>query len=301
MRKEIVHSMLDHILMDVENYWIKELNTEGTDFDFDSQDCFRAAYERCIIEWKLIEEYPPEVLGAERIDILTGLKETASELVKLYEKHKKFFRQYNREQLMLDTYRSRHPEYYSETNVMLKNYLGIDMEMPSREDYYKSPFYNQYGFLLNDYHFEIYVFCKYLLNEINNDFKNNIKFKSFIENSDYAPYFPMGLVYDVYKLCNENQFVKQTELEFYKSINLLGVLSNLEIVGSEIGRAYYVLHKFTNCIKDKEVRLYWINVILHRMGKDYEDNYLKRYRNVVSGDKLFVKEVDDIFKSYVIQ
>lgn len=304
MRKEIVQSMLDFILIDIKQYWVKELNTEGTNFDFDSQDIFRAAYERCIAEWKIIEEYPPAVFGAERIEILTGLKETATEIVKLYEKHKKFFRQYNREQLMLDTYRSRHPEYYSETNVMLKNYLGMDMEIPGRDAYYKSTFYSQFGFILNDYHFEIYVFCKYLLNEINNNFKSDERYKSFIDNSALAPYFSMGIVFEVYKLGNGVIFENMTELEFYKSINLMQLNSNLKIEKSSIKRAYYVLHKFSSCIKDKEVRNNWISVILHKLDKD-ESNYYSRYRDVESknatdADKFFSDNVNEMFKNYVI-
>ena len=56
MKKEVVQSMLHFILMDIKQYWIKELNTEGTDFNYDSQDVFRTGYEKCITEWKIIEE-----------------------------------------------------------------------------------------------------------------------------------------------------------------------------------------------------------------------------------------------------
>jgi len=304
MKKEVVQSMLHFILMDIKQYWIKELNTEGTDFNYDSQDVFRTGYEKCITEWKIIEEYPPEVLSDERIEILNDLREVAIEIIELYEKHKNFFRQYKREELMLDTYKTRHPHYNALSNLELKIILGIELEIPSRDQYYKSTFYDQYGFLLNDYHFEIYVFSKYLFNEIKDNFKETEKYKTFIENSDLAPYFPMGLVYSVYKLSDGILFESLSELEFYKSINLLELYSPLKIEKSAIKRAYYVLHKFSNCIKNKELKNYWINVILHRLGKD-ESNYSSRYRDVVSDnatddDTLFANNVDEIFKRHTI-
>ena len=304
MKKEVVQSMLHFILMDIKQYWIKELNTEGTDFNYDSQDVFRTGYEKCITEWKIIEEYPPEVLSDERIEILNDLREVAIEIIELYEKHKNFFRQYKREELMLNTYKTRHPHYNALSNLELKIILGIELEIPSRDQYYKSTFYDQYGFLLNDYHFEIYVFSKYLFNEIKDNFKETEKYKTFIENSDLAPYFPMGLVYSVYKLSDGILFESLSELEFYKSINLLELYSPLKIEKSAIKRAYYVLHKFSNCIKNKELKNYWINVILHRLGKD-ESNYLSRYRDVVSDnatddDTLFANNVDEIFKLHTI-
>ena len=304
MKKEVVQSMLHFILMDIKQYWIKELNTEGTDFNYDSQDIFRTGYEKCITEWKIIEEYPPEVLSDERIEILNDLREVAIEIIELYEKHKNFFRQYKREELMLDTYKTRHPHFNTLSNLELKIILGIELEIPSRDQYYKSTFYDQYGFLLNDYHFEIYVFSKYLFNEIKDNFKETEKYKTFIENSDLAPYFPMGLVYSVYKLSDGILFESLSELEFYKSINLLELYSPLKIEKSAIKRAYYVLHKFSNCIKNKELKNYWINVILHRLGKD-ESNYSSRYRDVVSDnatddDTLFANNVDEIFKRHTI-
>ncbi len=304
MKKEVVQSMLHFILMDIKQYWIKELNTEGTDFNYDSQDVFRTGYEKCITEWKIIEEYPPEVLSDERIEILNDLREVAIEIIELYEKHKNFFRQYKREELMLNTYKTRHPHYNALSNLELKIILGIELEIPSRDQYYKSTFYDQYGFLLNDYHFEIYVFSKYLFNEIKDNFKETEKYKTFIENSDLAPYFPMGLVYSVYKLSDGILFESLSELEFYKSINLLELYSPLKIEKSAIKRAYYVLHKFSTCIKNKELKNYWINVILHRLGKD-ESNYSSRYRDVVSDnatddDTLFANNVDEIFKHHTI-
>ena len=304
MKKEVVQSMLHFILMDIKQYWIKELNTEGTDFNYDSQDVFRTGYEKCITEWKIIEEYPPEVLSDERIEILNDLREVAIEIIELYEKHKNFFRQYKREELMLNTYKTRHPHYNALSNSELKIILGIELDIPSKDQYYKSTFYDQYGFLLNDYHFEIYVFSKYLFNEIKDNFKETEKYKTFIENSDLAPYFPMGLVYSVYKLSDGILFESLSELEFYKSINLLELYSPLKIEKSAIKRAYYVLHKFSNCIKNKELKNYWINVILHRLGKD-ESNYSSRYRDVVSDnatddDTLFANNVDEIFKRHTI-
>ena len=304
MKKEVVQSMLHFILMDIKQYWIKELNTEGTDFNYDSQDVFRTGYEKCITEWKIIEEYPPEVLSDERIEILNDLREVAIEIIELYEKHKNFFRQYKREELMLNTYKTRHPHYNALSNSELKIILGIELDIPSKDEYYKSTFYDQYGFLLNDYHFEIYVFSKYLFNEIKDNFKETEKYKTFIENSDLAPYFPMGLVYSVYKLSDGILFESLSELEFYKSINLLELYSPLKIEKSAIKRAYYVLHKFSNCIKNKELKNYWINVILHRLGKD-ESNYSSRYRDVVSDnatddDTLFANNVDEIFKRHTI-
>jgi len=137
MEKEVVQSMLHFILQDIKQYWIKEINTEGTDFNYDSQDIFRTGYEKCITEWKIIEEYPPEVLSDERIKILNDLREVATDIIELYEKHKNFFRQYKREELMLSTYKTRHPHFNALSNLELKIILGIELEIPSRDQYFK--------------------------------------------------------------------------------------------------------------------------------------------------------------------
>lgn len=304
MDKETLLKMTFKILSDTVEFWIREINTEGSDFNFDSQDIYRSAYEDCVTKWKLIEEYPPEVFSDLRVELIKDISDTATKIIELYEKHKNLFRQYDREKLMLDTYKKRNPHYSNCPDVALKSILGLEMEIPSRDKYYKSTFYDQYGFLLNDYHFEICVFCKYLLNEIKSNFKEVEPYKTFIENSDLAPYFSMGLIYEVYKYCNGEQFERLSELDFYKSINLLSLYPNLKIAKLENKRAYYILHKFMNCIKDKEVQNYWINEILHNLNRDY-DNYHSKYRDVVSGnatedDKVFADDIDKIFKSYTI-
>ena len=304
MDKETLLKMTFKILSDTVEFWIREINTEGSDFNFDSQDIYRSAYEDCVTKWKLIEEYPPEVFSDLRVELTKGISDSASKIVELYEKHKNLFRQYDREKLMLDTYKKRNPHYSNCPDVALKAILGLEMEILSRDKYYKSTFYKQYGFLLNDYHFELCVFCRYLLNEIKSNFKEVEPYKTFIENADLAPYFSMDLIYKVYKYCNGGQFEKLSELDFYKSINLLSLYPNLKIAKSENKRAYYVLHKFMNCIRDKEVQNYWINEILHHLGRDY-DNYHSKYRDVVSGnatedDKVFADDIDKIFKSHII-
>lgn len=304
MKKEELLSMTLTILSSTTIHWINEINSEGSDFDFDSQDVYRSAYEDCVTKWKLIEEYPPEEFSDERLELINKLSETANKIVELYEKHKNLFRQYGREKLMLETYKKRNPIYHACPDVALRAILSLEMEIPSRDKYYKSTFYDQYGFLLNDYHFEICVFCKYLLSEIKSNFKEVEPYKTFIENSDLAPYFPMGLVYEVYKYCNGEQFEQLSELDFYKSTNLLSLYPKLKIAKSENKRAYYVLHKFMNCIKDKEVQNYWINEMLHNLNRD-EANYLSKYRDVVSSnatedDKRFANDIDKIFKPHII-
>lgn len=304
MDKETLLKMTFKILSDTVEFWIREINTEGSDFNFDSQDIYRSAYEDCVTKWKLIEEYPPEVFSALRVELIKDISDTASKIVELYEKHKNLFRQYDREKLMLDTYKKRNPHYSNCPDIALKAILGLETEILSRDKYYKSTFYKQYGFLLNDYHFELCVFCRYLQNEIKSNFKEVEPYKTFIENADLAPYFSMDLIYKVYKYCNGGQFEKLSELDFYKSINLLSLYPNLKIAKSENKGAYYVLHKFMNCIRDKEVQNYWINEILHYLGKDY-DNYHSKYRDVVSGnatedDKVFADDIDKIFKSHII-
>lgn len=291
------------LLSDIEEFWIKEVNTNGEDFNFDSQDVYRSAYEKCVTQWKLIEEYPPKVFSDERLELLNEISGAASRIVELYERHKRQFRGYDREKLMFTTYRGRNPIYSTCTDQLLKTVLGLEMEVPSRDEYYRSTFYNQYGFLLNDYHFELCVFCKYLLAEIQSNFKEVEPYKTFIENSDLAPYFSMDLAYQVYSRCNGEQFESQSELDFYKSINLLSLYPSLRIVKSENKRAYYVLHNLGNCIKNKEVKSYWINQMLHHLDRD-EQNYLSKYRETVGAnaseeDKLFVRDIDEIFKPHV--
>lgn len=52
--KEGILKMVIQILETTVYAWKIEVNTDGRDFNFDSQDMFRSAYEDCITKWKLL-------------------------------------------------------------------------------------------------------------------------------------------------------------------------------------------------------------------------------------------------------
>ena len=81
MDKETLLKMTFKILSDTVEFWIREINTEGSDFNFDSQDIYRSAYEDCVTKWKLIEEYPPEVFSDLRVELIKDISDSARRLL----------------------------------------------------------------------------------------------------------------------------------------------------------------------------------------------------------------------------
>lgn len=302
MNKEFELSMLHMVLFQTTDDWINEINNQEDGLNFNNQDCYRTAYESCIAKNVLLEEYPPETFSEIRNDIIEDLKKSAIKLIELYEKHWGLFSNYDRRKLLLDTYRKKVSAYRDVNDTILNNILVVEMETIDRNKYYTSTFYKEFGFLLNDYHYEIYTFCQYLLRTINNKFKDYKPFKTFIDYSELFQTFSMKLISEVHEYCNGEQFEELSELDFYKVFNLLSFPPKFKIKEENTKRAYYIIHCFSCCIQEKEIKSYWLKSILHRLGKT-ENNYKSKYREVASNgateeDKAFRKDIDKIFKAY---
>lgn len=293
---------LAYAMANISIQWKEEINSDSMSFDHDSQDCYKTFYEKFASQITVIEKYPPEEFNNLRNNIIAGLKTLSKSLMTLYETNKRFFRTLRRKDLMFKIYRKDHPFLHNATDEQLEVYLLPYTEPVDQDSYYQSAFYNSYGFLLNDYHFEIYILCKYFLNVNYSNTQEHNEFRSFIEQAQSAPYFPMGLIYDIYVLANDKQFEKTTELQFYLSINLMNIVPKLRIKKGENKRAFYILHKLSTLIGNLENKNYWLSKILNQLNID-EKSYQSKYRevkgsNALEDDQKFAEKIDLKFRPY---
>lgn len=279
--------------------WEREVNTEGNDFDFESQDSYKIFYEDLASQIKLYEKYPIKENAEDREKQIIEIKRDCKRIIELYETHKNFFRTLDREKIMFATIKKRNPTYYKYSDNELGMLLLPQLIPNDIEGYYKSEFYNDFGFLVNDYHFEINNLCKHFLSVDQDNANDENKYNTFKYFSKEIPFFSMGLIYDLYELCNGKQFEEISELEFYLSLNLMNIVSDLRLKKSVLKTAYYVLHMLSSQIEDPEIKTYWLNKIQNKLGIEY-NSYKSRYM-IVKGsdatldDTVFAKNVDTIF------
>ena len=304
MRKIQTHeeelSYIGHSLINTIYMWKKEINTNGYSFDYDSQDIYRTLYEDLASQIRLLEEYPIKRNIDKRERYVEGIKTESKNIIMIYEKHKKTFRQFDRKKLFFNSVKEGNPIYYKYTDDQLIVLLLPFLLPKDKDAYYDSELYRSYGFLMNDYHFEIYILCKHFLAVNYNKSDNYDKFTTFIDHSKVTPYFSMGLIYDLYEECNDKQFEETSELEFYLSLNLMNIVNELKIKKSENKRALYVIHMLSSIIENPELKSYWLSKIQNILQID-EKYYQSKYRdvkgrNATDSDISFANAIDYIFK-----
>ncbi|MDR0437333.1 MAG: hypothetical protein LBH22_03400, partial [Bacteroidales bacterium] len=213
LEKQHLLIVFSGMLDDVIAQWTKEVNTNGKEFNFDSQDCFRSIYEE-ITKEKLVEEYPPEDFLEARKEHIAFLLESATDVIEFYQKHKELFSGYDREKLMIDTYRKRNLVYKDYSDNDLKIELYKYTELLPKDIYYESPFYRDYGFLLLDYHFQIYMWCRQTITTIKNNFKDERQYQTVLQTESYAPYFTLTQIEELHKFIDGRQFLEMSVMEF---------------------------------------------------------------------------------------
>lgn len=282
--------------------WKKEINSEFMNFDYESQDCYRTLYEEFASQVALLEKYPPCEFSNDRNNIITGLRLISEQVVTIYEENKKDFRVLDREKLMYDTYKKNHSALKEirddQLKIHLLPYLGVNTD----EKYYESNFYKLYGFILTDYHFELYLICKHILAVNYSNTKEYSKFRTFIEDAPVQPYFSMGLLYDLYVVTYSKQFEQISELDFYLSFNLMKLIPNLKIQKGENKRAYYLIHMLSSLIISTNDKSIWLERIYEQLDID-KNVYLSKYRsvkgrNATEEDIKYSDTLDTIFKAH---
>ncbi|MGL4519382.1 MAG: hypothetical protein ACRCUJ_06835 [Phocaeicola sp.] len=134
------------------------------------------------------------------------------------------------------------------------------------------------------------IVLKYLPSEIKMEPSQPTTHKSF---------FNMDIVSSIYNLCNDEQWVAISELEFYKILNNQSTLAELTVNKGETIRICYLIHLLSERL-DGTDRVVWRKEILRKLGIS-ESYYSSKYREPVSElpsakSKQFAKELNTIFK-----
>jgi len=279
-------------------FWKNEVNSNGKSFDYNSQDLFRGFYER-VTEMKLLEEYPPENFLEKQKEYFENVFAQTNQLVEFYQKHVRLFSSYDRERLMIDEYKKQSPASQNVSDHELKMRLDAERFLPQREVYFKSPFYQEFGFLERDYHYEIFRWCQNTIATIKSSFKNDKLFQSVHDTELYAPYFSLGKIEELHKLVDGRQFHEMPALEFFHTINLISRSKKFKIQGDEKKRVMYLIYCLAQQIKDKTKSANWEREVLKRLGLDSPSNYNK-HKTDIAGDgespenQDFCKKINEI-------
>ncbi|PNW27235.1 hypothetical protein [Formosa algae] len=292
--------LLAKLYSDINKYWASEVNSNGSNFDFDSQDIYRHLLENVMFISEIIEKINPETEKEERIVLLEHLHKSIIPNITIYKKHIELFKKLPRKKLELNEFRKRKYPESTKNDKELESLLYKIKEIQNREKYFSSDLYNNIGFLTHNFHEELYLYSCYINKLITTNFKNFKPYdKNYLMIHDKI-FFNMGIVYQIHKNYNNLAFEEISELELYKVLNLQNTISYLEI--KNINRITYIFHKLQD-ILPKHIGEQWLIGILKEI-KYTKKHYYSKYRIVKSSsatedEEVFANEVDTLFNEKV--
>ena len=294
--------LLAKLYSDINKYWAIEVNSNGSNFDFDSQDIYRHLLENIMLVSEIIEKINPETEKEERIVLLEHLHESIIPNITIYKKYEKIFKSLPRESLELNEFRKRKHSKSTKNDKELESLLYKMKEIQNREKYFSSDLYNNIGFLAHDFHEELYLYSSYIDKLITTNFENFKPYdKNYLMIHDKI-FFNMGIVHQIHKNYSDLAFEEISEIELYKVLNLQNTINYLEI--KNVTKITYIFHKLHK-ILTKQIGEQWLKGILKefKFTKRYYD---RKYRIVKSqsateNEEAFADEVDTLFKDKITQ
>lgn len=294
-------NMISRRFKDINEYWIKEINTDGDSFNYDSQDIYRHIIDQMFLQSDLVEKINPETSKEERRDFLNELKEAINENIKLYENHKTLFADLYRKKLVIKELRRRKFPDSSKSDDALYETFQLAKSIQNREVYFITDLYEHIGFLEYNYHEEIYNYAIHYQRQIVNNFETYNKYDPNYLMIYNTSFFNMGVVYHIHNAFSGSVFHEITESELYKVINLQNTVSYLKIKDTQ--KLLYVIYRLSELL-DENHRENWLRGILKeiQITKDY---YYKKYKAVTwknssEDQKDFVAELDTVFKNNIL-
>lgn len=248
--------------------WIKEINSEGSDFNFDSQDIYKThceAMTNYIFKEKIAINSPSDF----RRQTLNALTVYLKENMTLYEKYKDLFNGYNREKLRLDTYRNITKSNLSDNHLNLE-IISI-IEPMDRFEYKNSSIYSDFGFLSENYHQDIHIYSKKLLNDIEHDFKDYLQYTPNFLRTNKEPFFSWNVIKDLYQLIQGKIFEPiLSDYDFFREINFLHTMPKLEIISGQKNSIYFIINELSQTIKNNKRKNEWEDGMLEKFDFDKE-------------------------------
>lgn len=136
-------------------HWIKEVNSQGSTFDYNSQDIFRE-HLKLAHSFNYKESIDLHEKSDFRNLVFDVFPEKLEDNIKIYENYKNFFDGFDRNKLMLETYRKVKKSSLTDSELNLE--ISSIVELMERDDYYKSDFYKDFGFLSINFHLYISIY-----------------------------------------------------------------------------------------------------------------------------------------------
>lgn len=310
----MTESMIQSFQMDIDkliysinqdyNLWLKELNNNGREFDYDSQDIYQESYN-LISKQKLYYEYEDEDFVNKKDEILSKLKEPLEKIVKLYDEHYDFFDSLNREEILANTFR----EYLIRINWVKFNPMDatINVLVHTFEifkakyvsiQYYETELYMDEGFVERNFHQLIAERSEILLNQIStkNYREKSTEFESVSINYLVTYFWSKDYI--------QSLFENIEEFDLYKFLNLKLSTHKIKVRSDKNNYVYLLIYLTSKTINEKEYERLWIEKMLKTLNlnkKSYGSHsktYLNNYDSLDKhGDpKKFTKKIIIDFK-----
>lgn len=272
--------------------WIEEINSDGQEFNYDSQDIYREHLE-IVYSLNFNEKIKSNSTSFFKDLADKNMPDILKRNIELYESFSNIFDCYDRTKLQIEFYRKLSKSNKNDEDLSIE--IMQFTELMNREEYLKSDFYKDFGFLTTNFHYYIYQFNKRLLKDFESNFENYSKY-----NSDYifvnkTEIFPMEIILKLHQVTNNELFENIKITNFYDELNFFHSVKKIKIKPKQNNKVYYVIYKLSCLINDKELKNNWLDAILYNFQLK-KSNYLSKYINVKQVDSLtdFMTNIDDI-------
>ncbi len=280
--------------------WIREINCDGGNFDFDSQDSYCTFYQGVLLPSRLNEKIFPEIDKEERQVMMDVLRPNLVKTIELYETYKDLFDSLNRQSLRLSKFREKEFKDSNKSDDELNDIFIANAELKDRATYYDSSLYKEVGFLDNNFHEKIYNYCIYVLSMMDNRFSSYDKSDENFMNIYHDSFFNMGVIYHVHSNFNSLLFEDIPELKLFKVLNLQNIYPILRINDKQ--KFMYLIYKLSLLLPN-ETGDKWVAGIIKEINiskKHYASKYKAvTWSNATREQKNFAGELDILFKESI--
>lgn len=272
--------------------WINEINSDGQEFNCDSQDIYRAHLE-LVYSLNFNEKIKSNSTSFFKDLADKNMPDILKRNIELYENFSNIFDSYDRTKLQIEFFRKMSKSDKNDDELIIQ--IMQFTELKDREEYLKSDFYKDFGFLTTNFHYYIYLFNKRLLKDFDSNFENYNKYNSEFIFFNKTELFPMEIILKLHQETNNQLFENVKITSFYDELNFFHSVKRIKIKPKQNNKVYFVIYMLSSLINDKELKNNWIDAILHNFQLK-KSNYLSKYMNVKQVDSLtdFMSKIDDI-------
>jgi hypothetical protein len=272
--------------------WIEEINSDGQEFNYDSQDIYRVHLE-LVYSLNFNEKIKSNSTSFFKDLADKNMPDILKRNIELYESFSNIFDCYDRTKLQIEFYRKLSKSNKNDEDLSIE--IMQFTELMNREEYLKSDFYKDFGFLTTNFHYYIYQFNKRLLKDFESNFENYSKYNSDFIFVNKTEIFPMEIILKLHQVTNNELYENIKITNFYDELNFFHSVKKIKIKPKQNNKVYYVIYKLSCLINDKELKNNWLDAILYNFQLK-KSNYSSKYINVKQVDSLtdFMTNIDDI-------